>query len=281
MSKSIAILTNEYCTDILNSSYYLGHLARVWQQQGIDVYTSAGCFYKPADIAILHVDTTVVPDEYLELAERYPVTINGRVRNISKSSFSCQLLNRDDSYQGQVIVKTDANYGGEIEYGMNLRSGRSVYIPESFERPWRKRETLDSYNYPVFDGIKDVPQGVWKNKKLIVEKFLPERLENGEYRYRSFLFFGDQEMTMWFAAPQQVIKGSTSTSRGSSDHIPQALCEVRKSSGFDYGRFDFTEVDGQVNLFDRNKTPALGALSLSLVPEEKTLAFANAISGFA
>lgn len=278
MPKSIAILTNEYCTDMLTSNYYLGHLARVWQQQGIDVYTSAGCFYKPADIAILHVDTTVVADEYLELGERYPITINGGVKDISKSSFSGQLLNRDDPYQGQVIVKTDANYGGVIEYGMNCQEGRSVYVPEDFERPWRKRETLDSFNYPIFDRISDVPQGVWKNSKLVVEKFLPEQLENGEYRSRGYLFFGEEEIALWFAAPQPVIKGSTSTSRGSSDHIPEALREMRKSSGFGYGRFDYTEVDGEVNLFDLNKTPALGALSLSLLSEEKTLAFANEIS---
>jgi hypothetical protein len=280
MPRTIAVLTNENCPDILKSGYFLGRLARIWHQQGIRVHTSAGCVYKPADMAILHVDTTVVEDEYMELAERYPVAVNGGVKDISKSSFSTRLLKQTDAYEGPVIVKTDANYGGAIEYDMRMRSGRSVYVPEDFERPWRKRETLDSYNYPVFDGIRDVPQGVWKNRHLVVEKFLPERTESGEYRSRGYLFLGGQELGMWFNAPQQVIKGSSSTSRGTSDEVPQVLRDIRKSSGFAYGRFDYTEVDGEINLFDKNKTPALGALSLSLVSEEKMLDFANAILDF-
>lgn len=38
----------------------------------------------------------------------YPVVINGRVTDISKDRFSRIMLQRTDSYQGRVIVKTKA-----------------------------------------------------------------------------------------------------------------------------------------------------------------------------
>jgi len=280
MPKSIAIITNEYSSEIFGTNYYLGLFAEVWRQQGILVHVTAGCNYIPADIAILHVDTTIVDDRYLELAARYPVAINGRVKDISKSRISRQLLERGDSYAGQVIVKTDANAGGAIEFGMGIESSNSIYNASDSERPWRKREFLDSYKYPVFDNIKDVPPGVWRNKKLIVEKFLPERLENGDYMHRCYLFFGKMEVATWFAAPVPVVKGSISTSRGLSDHIPKYLREIREDSDWGYARFDYTEVDGDVFLFDMNKTPVYSDRAISIISEEMIQAFANAISDF-
>ena len=280
MPKSIAILTNEHDGDLEGTKYYLTKLMDAWKQMGIAVHVSAGCHYIPADIAILHTDTSVVADEYLELATRYPLAVNGGVKSILKSTFSRLLLNEGDSYQGKVIVKTDANYGGITEYLIGSQSGGSMFPELDFERPWRKREILDSKNYPIFDSIKDVPHGVWRNKKLIVEKFLPERLENDDYRTRGYLFFGQQELGMWFASPDPVIKSSTSTSRGVLDSIPESLREVRRKAGFEYGRFDYTEVDGEVVLFDMNKTPALGDNSLSLISEQKGREFARAIFEF-
>lgn len=280
MLKSIAILTDERCKQIHDTQYFLALMAEVWEQRGIRVHISAGCNYIPADLAILHVDSTVVDDEYLDLAARYPVVINGGVKDISKSGFSRNLLKRDDAYEGQVIVKTNANYGGFSEYEADLLSNNSVLNSIEIERPWRKRKTLDSYNYPVFDHINDVPQGVWRNNQLIVEKFLPERLDNGDYKHRCYLFFGEQEDVTWYAAPKPVFKGSTSTSRGRSEHIPESLRDARKSAGFDYGRFDYSMVDGEAKLFDMNKTPALSDKTLSLISEQMVLRFADAISDF-
>ena len=280
MPKTIAIITNEFCDEILGSRYYLAKLMEVWQQQGIQVQVTAGPHYIPADIAFVHVDTTVVDTEYLDLASRYPVAINGGVKDISKSVISKNLLKRGDSYAGKVIVKTDANYGGVIEHGISLYAGKSISESRDLERPWRKRETLDSYNYPIFNSIQYVPNGVWKNKKLIVEKFLPERTENGDYLHRCYLFFGEQESSTWFAAPVPVVKGSTSTSRGVSDQVPEVLREARNAAGFDYGRFDYTQVDGEVHLFDMNKTPALGDMSQTLVSDQMTRRFADEIARF-
>jgi hypothetical protein len=69
----------------------------------------------PADILLIHVDLSVVPDEYLEFASRYPIALNKAAKDIRKSLISLNLVRAGDSYSGKVIVKTDLNYGGSPE----------------------------------------------------------------------------------------------------------------------------------------------------------------------
>ncbi|MGA9575885.1 MAG: hypothetical protein WBS20_18225 [Lysobacterales bacterium] len=280
MPGTIAIITNEFTSKIENSRYLSALLARRWKQQGWDINVTAGCHYTPADIAFMHVDTTVVPDEYLALGKRYPVTLNGGVRDILKTSISKYLLKNDDRYPGPVIVKTNANYGGVNEFNIATQTGKTVWNDPDIERPWRKREIMDSLNYPVFKRLSDVPSGVWKNDRLVVEKFLPEKLANGDYRCRTYIFFGEQEFAAWFCSPNPVIKSSVASSMGELGKIPQAIREIRKKSGFNYGKFDYTEVDGEVFVYDMNKTPAFGAEMRSLFSSQKLDAFADEIHAF-
>ena len=280
MLKSIAIITNEFTSGIENSRYLLSRLVKRWKDQGLEIHSSAGCHYNPADLAFMHVDTTVVADQYLELGQRYPVTINGHVKDILKTSISKYLLKENDPYPGSVIVKTNANYGGVNEFIIATSSGKTTWYDPDIERPWRKREIMDSLNYPVFNQLSDVPPGVWKNDRLVVEKFLPERLRNGDYRCRTYVFFGEQEFAAWLCSPKPVIKSTVATSMGVLDEIPQAIREIRKASGFNYGKFDYTEVDGEVFVYDMNKTPAFGTEMRALIPDRKLDEFANEIYAF-
>jgi hypothetical protein len=280
MPKSITIITNEFNSKIEGTRYFLAQLIKLWDQQGLKVHVSGGCNYIPADIAFLHVDTSVVADEYLELGQRYPVALNGNVKSILKSNISKYLLNQDDSYTGRVIVKTDANYGGANEFVNATRSGRLGWIDPEIERPWRKREVMDSVNYPIFNSLSEVPNGVWKNNKLVVEKFLPERLDNGNYRCCTYVFFGNQESAFWMSSPKPVVKSTVATDGGLIEEIPQSIREIRKSSGFDYGKFDYTEVDGEVIVYDMNKTPALGRISFDMISNQKLKILANEIMSF-
>jgi len=229
---------------------------------------------------VLHVDTTVVADEFFDLASRYPVTLNDKVKDILKTSISKHLLKRDDPYQGAVIVKTNANYGGVNEFNNATASGRSTWYDPALERPWRKREIMDSLNYPIFDNLSAVPPGVWKNDKLVVEKFLPERLENGDYRCNTCYFFGEQAFAAWMSAPRPVIKSSVATALGLVDAVPPSISAIRKASGLNYGKIDYTEVNGEVYVYDINKTPALGEKILSLLPSRTLSDFANEIHSF-
>lgn len=177
-------------------------------------------------------------------------------------------------------MKTNANYGGINEFMNATRSGQATWYDPGTERPWRKREIMDSLNYPIFTNLSAVPPGVWKNDKLVVEKFLPEQLKNGDYRCRTYIFIGEQEHAIWQCSPKPIIKSQVATSIGILDEIPQSLRDIRKASGFDYGKFDYTEVNGEAFVYDMNKTPAFGPEMLSMIPKLTLSNFAEEINKF-
>ena len=78
-----------------------------------------------------------------------------------------------------------------------------------------------------------------------------------------------------------VFKSTTSTDMGVLDEIPQAIREIRSAWGFDYGKFDYTEVNGEVFVYDMNKTQAFGSEILTLIPASKLDDFARQIHTFA
>jgi hypothetical protein len=280
MPASISIVTHELSAEMRGSRYFVAQLAALWERQGLNVNATAGCRFIPAELALMHVDTSLVGEEYLSLGHRYPLTLNGRVEDIRKTSISDYLLKKDDAYSGPVIVKTNENYGGLNEFRMRNRFNESIIPPSFIDRPWRKREIMDSLNYPVFEKLADVPSGVWKNPRLIVEKFLPERLDNGDYKGRVYLFFGREEFVCWFSSPKPVIKSTVATDKGVLDSVPPALRHLRTEHGFDFGKFDYTEVDGEVCVYDMNKTPAFGPEMRELITQAKMEKFAQEVHEF-
>ena len=84
-------------------SYFLHEIAEIWREKGLCVNVLHGPRPRvDADQAILHVDLTVVPDDYLTFVRPYPVVINGSVTDISKRLISGNLVCRGDGYQGPV-----------------------------------------------------------------------------------------------------------------------------------------------------------------------------------
>ena len=69
----------------------------------------------PADLILVHVDLSVVPEKYLAFASRYSIVLNGRLPDIRKSVVSTNLVGMRDSWTGPVIAKSDLNYGGRPE----------------------------------------------------------------------------------------------------------------------------------------------------------------------
>ncbi len=280
MFDTIAILTHEHDSDIKESGYFLAYLIRAWEAQGIRVHISRSGKFIPADVAILHVDSTVVQSKYLELAARYPIAVNGNLGNVSRSLISGNLLTRKALWKGRVIVKTDANYGAIPEFKMAVQKGTVVPGTEAVQRPWKRLDHIEPAHYPVFNTLNDVPWGVWQNPRLVVEKFLPEVLETGEYMLRTYLFFGEQEHGMWYTSNDPVVKFSNSNHMGLLDCVPESLREQKRAAGFGFGRFDYTMVDGQAVVFDWNKTPVTGAQGQKFISARKMQAFAAAIMDF-
>ena len=200
------------------------------------------------DIAINHVDLTVTPDPYLDYLKKYPIVINGKVRSISKTSFSKQLLKPDDDHEGKVIIKTNDNCGGASE--LKLAGRKSWFINRiAGNISWAKCIFLKSENYPILESIRSVPGGVWENKHLIVEKFLPERDNEGNYRLRAWSFLGDRSLHVLTTSNCPVVKGHSIFKREIlTDNVPDELISCRKQMGIDYGRFDYAIVDGRVVL---------------------------------
>jgi hypothetical protein len=244
-----------------------------WEAMGFNVavVTDVDGFV-PADVALLHVDLSVVPDSCRHLAERYPLVLNGGVLDIRKRHFSQLLVDRQTPYSGKVIVKTDLNYAGWREFRRGVLEspiGRLLlrrYSEESVcrklgwlesRKPWRWRRMLPAGHYHVYAERDGVPGGVWDNPNLIVERFVSER-DGNNYCCRHWLFFGHQEVTRRVTSPHPVVKAEGKL-EPTSEPVPEELRAIRAQLGFDYGKFDYGIVDGKVVLYDVNRTPGATA----------------------
>lgn len=236
-------------------AFLLKRFAEHWLEQGHRVLAANHCDNLPdADVAILHVDTTEVEQKYLDAMEKFPLTINAGVGNISKELYSNALVTQESDYAGKVIVKTRANFGGLSEYDKAMKEKKQKgHIDPDI--PWEDKEYL--LEYPVFDTIQDVPSGVWNNDKLMVEKFLPEKLDEETYQLRIWIFFGDHEIHYRNFSSDPIIKNRNVSGYEmlDNDDVPEELRAVRAQLNMDYGKFDYVLHDGKPILYDVNKTP--------------------------
>lgn len=259
MSGHIAIVSHKYA-GIYGSRYVMKYFSDVWREKGFRVSlvddTKADL---EADIAILHIDLSVIPENFQTFIRRFPVVINGAVNDISKRSYSSQIVHRSDHYKGDVIVKTNFNCGGIPERRIRLQKSpifKGFYYLQN-KLPWSLRSSINMMEYPVFDSVDKVPWPVWYNPNLIVEKFIPER-KDGLFCLRTWVFFGDKETNSICYSNEPVIKSGNIIRREVINEIPDELRQMRKDLGFDFGKFDYAIVDGRVVLYDANRTPTFG-----------------------
>ena len=251
----VAVLTHAL-DPIDHVNYLMLKIVKNWQASGVEVVVLRGPErYEAADVLVLHVDLTVVPQEYLDFCARYPIVVNGRVRDISKRKISKNLLGPKDHYTGAVIVKANLNYGGVPELKMQ-RPGRLSRMWNKY-LPWSITGILSPSAYPVFSSVAEVPKAVWRNRRLVVEKFCPER-EGDHYCLRQWIFLGDRGVSQCIYSLNPIVKAANTDHREYGPPVPESLREMHSRLGFDYGKFDYVVVDGEVILLDVNRTPALG-----------------------
>lgn len=222
--------------DVLRHLGAFGHNSRV----------VLGPVAEPGDVAMLHVDCTVVPDEYLALAGHYARTINFGTGDISKRKVSRLMLAREDRWDGPVIVKNNLNRGGRLEHFHNLRAGL-------WGRPPPHPDARHMETYPVLDRIGDVGDAVWDDPSLVVERFVPER-DGDNFVTRSWVFMGARERCTRFVSSAAIAKAAD-VLRFEPVPVPEQLRAERERLGFDYGKFDFVIHDGEPVLLDANRTP--------------------------
>lgn len=215
----------------------------------------------PADLAILHIGFTVIPEPYLALAAGYPRAVNGGLVDTLKRRICTDLLRPDDAYDGPVIVKTNLNHGGKPEWRQRVRQADlpaklCLKLQECLPARWFGR--LQGNKYPVLPRKRDVPDWIWRSPDLVVQPLHSER--RGEYyALHQWYFLGDRDCVSTFLGREPVVKLANVVERlPLHADVPEAMRRRRAELKFDYGKFDFVIVDGKPVLLDANSTPNEG-----------------------
>jgi hypothetical protein len=228
-------------------------LAEYWKEDGHRV--SVGPAREVSgDIAILHVDRTRVPEEAVPRNPSGIPLLNGRVLDISKRVVSRNLVQRGDGYNGPVMIKTDANYFGAVEARDRSRGRLRRFLENAL--PWRLTRTLPRGSYPVLETPQQVPDWVWGEDAFVVERFLPE-IQDGHYVVRMWVFFGRAEYGVALYGREPVVKAANTVKKEDLQTVPDSIRAERERLGFDFGKFDYVERDGEAFLLDANKTPTV------------------------
>ena len=251
MSKRIIIFFEPWLAHQDISRWAIFHLSKFWQSDGLEVKF----VYGPnetiqGDLAILHVDLSVVPQTYVQVAKQFPIALNTKILDIRKHVHSKLLVKPGDGYTGPVIVKSDQNYAGipERKSWSRLRRLFSRYhLLSSYPFPLRKKQ-----DYKIFSRRQDVPSPYFQHPNLVVEKFLPER-DGDRYCIRNCYVLGDRILCDRVTSSCPIIDDSTAEEFGTVAVPPgvSKLCEAMK---LDYGKLDLTIHQGELVVFDINKT---------------------------
>lgn len=283
--KKIAILFHELDPLAGSPIYLITSLAKIWADRGIDIEILKGVPDRTdADLIIPHIDLTEYPPAYKLFFKQHANVLNKNIVNTAHSSFSRIRVLPGDPWEGPVIVKTDAQYGGFADRRYldpaSIRLTLMVRLKRIFYRRIMKRplpinfattQTIFPRHYPVFDSLDAVPLAAFENPALIVERYIPE--QDGELNgVRSSLFLGNRSVDELKKSAEPIIKTEWTDI---VDRVPanQFVTSFRNEIGFDYGKIDYVVHDGETTIFDLNRTP--------VVPEkaqnEQELGLADAI----
>jgi hypothetical protein len=245
----------------LDANYFLGRMKRLaWEPEGREVLVHQGTRDPPdSELAILHVDLTRVPSEYLALARRYPRCLNGQVADIGKRRISRWLVREDDAYDGPVVVKYDLNHGGDPERRLRLAlGGLGARLREAAQRWLPPAWGGHTPNYQLFHRKEQVPRWVWRRSDLVVERFFTE--PRGElFAVRQWHFFADRGHVSTILSASPLVKWDNRAGLAPIDHnVPPEVWDLRRELGFDFGKFDFVVDNGVPVVFDTKPTPHFG-----------------------
>lgn len=257
--KRIAVLFHKSDRHYDPSRYIVHHLAECWREDGHDVtYLFGTRRFVPADIILVHVNLSIVPEAYLEFASRYPIALNNRVRDIRKSTISQNLVRPGDGWDGPVIIKSDLNFAGLPERVLQRtwverRWRRSRRVRRLIERMMgRTAPFSETTDYQIYKKLSAVPARLVNHPKVVVEKFRPE-IEDGRYHSRVYQFLGDRWTCTRMASAHAIVK-TAGCVRTENVEPHEAAVAWRKKLELDYGKLDYVVCEGEVVLLDANKT---------------------------
>ena len=111
-------------------------------------------------------------------------------------------------------------------------------------------------DYPIYNSLAEVPAGVFRNRALVVERFLPER-EGDRYFMRHYLCLGDRTRSVRVAGSTPFLKRAACALVDEGLEVPDAVLDLRRRLGLDYGKIDYTIHAGRVVILDVNRTPGV------------------------
>jgi hypothetical protein len=212
------------------------------------------------DVAIAHVDLTRIPPRWLDLLRRYPRVVNGALVDISKRHVAPPWLAELDGWSGPVIVKTDENCAGSsdiyerasrLTFGLRQPARAAALLIRTIER----LRALDPRKpYPVFDRLADVPHRLRMNRRLVIQRFVPEPEPEG-YALRFATFFGRRAMSVRFVSRDRIVKSGGAILPPVEVETPAELLDQLVALGADYGKADYVMHEGRPVLLDVNRTP--------------------------
>lgn len=261
----VVVLFHEH-DPIATRPYLVLALAERWRSLGIEAIIHRGLGSPPdADLAILHVDLTRVPEAYTLLARRYPRVLNGNVLDIGKRRLAFARVVRGDGYGGPVIVKTDRNHFGlperELRHCLReasrprwLRAARRMVAKLEDALPWWVSGHVGHDQYPVLASARDVPPTVWLDRRFVVDRFVPERAGD-LFVLRRWNFLGDAGVNFAGYGTSAWLTSKTTLRRELLGPPPPEVVAIRCAFGLDLGKIDYAMPDGKVVVFDVNKTP--------------------------
>jgi hypothetical protein len=252
-------------------------VCRIWSERGHQVTVAAASPRASigGDCALLHIDTSKIEPAWLPRFEPGMPVLNGRVLDISKRRISRNLVSPGDGYAGPVIVKTDANYYGIPRFPMTTQHAATIAARHQVTiDDWRSKRMLPLDTYPILASAGEVPDWVWPDPDLVVERFLPER-EGELYVLRNWVFLGQRELGIKVYSRRPIVKAGNLERYEHIDGVPEELRAERRRLGFDFGKFDYVIHEGRAILLDANKTPTARA---SASPSSHMFALAEALS---
>lgn len=231
--------------------YMVGRLAELWKEWGNEVVVVRGTQeLVPADVVIVHIDLSVVPQHYIEFAGRYPKAINTRCVDIRKSRFSRVLVDEHSGWTGQVMVKSDLNCGGQAE--------------KVFGAEWPGADEGPVYGKPLgrtlYPNLAAVPAKLRGLRDVVIERFVPERLPGGRYGVRFHIKLGERVLSLRQSSDHYIVRTEHDSRIEVAEPDPFAH-EWCEEHGIDFGKLDYVVHDGEPILLDVNKTQGGGLLN--------------------
>ena len=259
-SKARLAIINELSYSPGDRRHMIVLIEEALEAMGVEiVHITKASGYVPADAVFVHIDQSIISPEARALALRYPVSINAYATDIRKFRYIDGLLGRDDSWDGPVIVKSNLNYVGMPERNAARQQGpiaRRLMSRVANRLHRQSKYTIQSKeDYRIYPTLSDVPRHYFRND-YVVQKFMAEN--DGEKNVlREYIFLGDLHYQNIERSDKLIITEDEHVSCEPFEPHPHLLA-TRRKLGLDYGKIDYTLINGEPFIFDANKTLGLG-----------------------